>query len=75
MSFYFNGSNAFLIQVRISQACRQLIENRHSTNAICYDCGFNNVSNFYRHFKKITGMTPSAYKQLYLKNYPGRIAS
>jgi len=38
------------------------------TEVICFDCGFNNVSNFYRHFKKIAGMTPMDYKRKYLLN-------
>lgn len=66
---------SFLIQVRISQACRMLIDNRYTINVICYDCGFNNLSNFYRHFKKVTGMTPSEYKQKYLNSYARKIAS
>ncbi|HEU0226364.1 MAG TPA: helix-turn-helix domain-containing protein, partial [Arachidicoccus soli] len=32
----------------------------------CYECGFNNISNFYRHFKKIMGVTPYEYKRKYL---------
>lgn len=56
----------FLIEVRISNACRLLIENRQSTIMICYDCGFKNISNFYRHFKKITKTTPCEYKQQYI---------
>jgi len=27
------------------------------------------VSNFYRHFKKVTGMTPFEYKRKYLEGY------
>lgn len=53
----------FLIEIRISNACRELMENKMPTEVICYDCGFNNVSNFYRHFKKVTGMTPFEYKK------------
>lgn len=56
----------FLIEIRVSQACRFLIENKLPTEMICFNCGFNNVSNFYRHFKKVTGMTPLAYKRKYL---------
>lgn len=67
--------SSFLIQVRISQACRMLVDNRHTINVICYDCGFNNISNFYRHFKKVTGMTPSDYKQKYLDGYLRKVAS
>ncbi|WP_299568342.1 AraC family transcriptional regulator [uncultured Pedobacter sp.] len=56
----------FLIEIRVSHACRLLIEDKHPTNIICYQCGFNNVSNFYRHFKKVTGITPLEYKRKYL---------
>jgi AraC-like DNA-binding protein len=58
--------NDFLVEIRISHACRFLIEDRLATEVICFECGFNNVSNFYRHFKKITGMTPLEYKRKYL---------
>ncbi|UFH52676.1 AraC family transcriptional regulator [Spirosoma sp. KNUC1025] len=56
----------FLIEIRISHACRALIEDKTPTEVICFDCGFNNVSNFYRHFKKVTGLTPLEYKRQYL---------
>ncbi|WP_443947368.1 AraC family transcriptional regulator [Pedobacter sp. AW1-32] len=56
----------FLIEIRVSHACRFLIENKLPTEVICFDSGFNNVSNFYRHFKKVTGMTPLDYKRKYL---------
>ncbi len=58
--------NDFLIEIRISHACRFLIEDKMSTYTICFECGFNNVSNFYRHFRKITGLTPVDYKKKYL---------
>ncbi|MEZ0542179.1 AraC family transcriptional regulator [Fibrella arboris] len=57
----------FLIEIRISHACRALIDDKTPTEVICFDCGFNNVSNFYRHFKKVTGLTPLEYKRQYLK--------
>ncbi|GGW28158.1 AraC family transcriptional regulator [Arenibacter certesii] len=55
----------FLIEIRISNACRTLLEDKLPIEVICYECGFNNVSNFYKHFKKVTGMTPFAYKKKY----------
>ncbi|MCE7062598.1 AraC family transcriptional regulator [Dyadobacter sp. CY343] len=58
--------NDFLVEIRISQACRLLIEDKLATEVICFECGFNNVSNFYRHFKKVTDMTPLEYKRKYL---------
>jgi AraC-like DNA-binding protein len=53
----------FLIEIRVSHACRQLVEDKLPTEVICFECGFNNVSNFYRHFKRVTGKTPLAYKR------------
>lgn len=58
----------FLIEIRISHACRLLVEDKMPTEVICFECGFNNVSNFYRHFKKVTEMTPLDYKRRYLLN-------
>jgi len=57
-----------LLEIRISQACRLLIEDKLLTEVICFECGFNNVSNFYRHFKKITNLTPLGYKRKYLRS-------
>ncbi|ALJ01643.1 AraC family transcriptional regulator [Rufibacter tibetensis] len=58
--------NDFLTEIKISHACRALVEDKLSTEVICFDCGFNNVSNFYRHFKKVMNMTPLEYKRKYL---------
>ena len=56
----------FLTEIRISHACRMLIENEMTVETICMECGFNNASNFYRHFKKFIGYTPVEYKKKYL---------
>ncbi len=56
----------FLTEVRVSHACRALIENKRLTEVICYESGFNNLSNFYRNFKKLTDLTPYEYKMKYL---------
>lgn len=55
-----------LTEIRISHVCRALVENKLPTEVICFESGFNNISNFYRHFKKITGLTPFEYKSKYL---------
>jgi len=60
----------FLTEIRISHACRHLIEDKLPTEVLCFECGFNNVSNFYRHFKKVTNMTPLEYKRRYLQGNP-----
>ncbi len=57
----------FLLDIRISNARRMLIENKSVTvDAIGFECGFNNMSNFYRHFKSVTGFTPLEYKHKFL---------
>lgn len=45
---------------RISQAKKYLMEK--SVLAVCYDTGFNSVSNFYKIFKRYTGTSPKGYK-------------
>jgi len=64
---YFKGRtqktfSRFLIEVRISKACKVLFEGKNVAEA-CYSSGYNNISNFHRHFKQITGMTPNEYKK------------
>jgi AraC-like DNA-binding protein len=51
----------FLNEVRVSHACKMLIDMDLSIQDICYQSGFTNLSNFNRAFKKVTGKTPSKY--------------
>ena len=53
----------FLNEIRIGHACKLLKENKYNISEICYECGFNNISNFNRQFKTITGFTPTIYKK------------
>jgi AraC-like DNA-binding protein len=56
----------FLTEIRISNACHFLIEDKMSVDQIADKCGFYNISNFYRQFKKVTSVTPLTYKRKYL---------
>lgn len=51
----------FVNEVRIGHACKELIYNHYNINEVAYRCGFNNISNFNRQFKVVTGRTPSEY--------------
>lgn len=52
----------FVNELRINHACQLLEENQHSITQICFEAGFNNVSNFNRRFKEIKGITPQRYR-------------
>ncbi len=52
----------FVIDLRLGSAAKLLLETEENVSQICYDCGFNNVSNFNRLFKKHKGYTPHDYR-------------
>lgn len=54
----------FLNEVRINIACRLLKDGQQNISQICFEVGFQNLSNFNRQFKKVMGMTPSRYRGL-----------
>ncbi len=51
----------YLNQIRIGKVCGWLQEKKFTVTESCYQAGFNNISNFNRQFKAITGYTPSSY--------------
>lgn len=57
--------SSFVNEVRIGNACMMLIENKYTISQICFESGFNYLSNFNRQFKKIKGMTPSDFQHKY----------
>jgi AraC-like DNA-binding protein len=60
--------SSFVNEVRVGNACKMLIENKHNISHVCYLSGFNYLSNFNRQFKKIKGVTPSEFQREY-KNH------
>lgn len=53
----------YLNEVRVSNACKFLMETDMGISEIAYECGYKTVSNFNKLFKKITGVTPKEYKK------------
>lgn len=53
----------FLNDYRLGFACRWLTETNQSVSEIADRCGFYNISNFNRIFKKNKGCTPLEYRQ------------
>jgi len=54
----------YLNTVRIGHACKLIAENKHNIVEVAYECGFNNLANFNRQFKKLKDITPSDYRKL-----------
>ncbi|WP_333909537.1 AraC family transcriptional regulator [Tenacibaculum aiptasiae] len=53
---------AYLNSTRVSAATRLLLETDLSISEIAFKCGFNNIANFNRIFKKVKNCTPSEFK-------------
>ena len=58
----------YLIDIRITGASRLLIDTTKSITEICFECGFNNLSNFNRIFKRKKGSTPKEFRGHYRKS-------
>jgi AraC-like DNA-binding protein len=52
----------FLNEYRIAHACKLLSDNKDNISNIAFNCGFQNISNFNRAFKKVTGISPSEFR-------------
>jgi AraC-like DNA-binding protein len=52
----------YVNQLRIDLACQLLLSDELSITGICYQVGFNNLSNFNRQFLQIKGMSPSRWR-------------
>lgn len=54
--------SSYLEKLRIDQACCYIQGGQHSIKDISYMVGYNNDNTFRRAFKRIMGVTPSAFK-------------
>ena len=57
----------YIIDLRLGYASRMLVDSTHSIAEIGFSCGFNNLSNFNRIFKKRKGCSPSEFRENYHK--------
>lgn len=57
----------YIIEIRLGIAARMLIDTTKMVAEICYDCGFNTLSNFNRLFRKHKGCTPTAFRENFNK--------
>lgn len=59
-----NTFSEHIVSLRIWMATKLLIETDMPITEICFEAGFNNISNFNRTFLKKTGLKPSNYRHV-----------
>lgn len=57
----------YIVDIRLGNAARRLVDTTDNVSEICYGCGFNNLSNFNRLFKAKRGYTPREFRTLFKK--------
>ena len=57
----------YVIDIRLGHASQLLVNTTMSVAEVCYECGYNNVSNFNRLFKENKKVTPSEFRESYQK--------
>lgn len=58
------GAAEYINQVRINNACAVLADTDMTSAQTAFECGFRNLSNFNRQFRKIVGCTPNEYRRM-----------
>jgi AraC-like DNA-binding protein len=56
---------AFLLQTRVVAATRMLEDTAWSASEIAQRCGFGDASSFSQHFRRRTGVTPTAHRRAF----------
>lgn len=58
----------YLNEVRVGYSCKLLMEAKSNISEICFESGFNNISNFNRQFKKTMKYSPTEYIKMHSKS-------
>ncbi len=58
------GFTETLNDVRLGHACEMLRETDRTVAEICYECGFENLANFNRQFRRRHGLSPREWRRL-----------
>ncbi len=58
------GFNEFKLNVKVKKSKELLLNTGYNIDQISYDMGYQNVESFIRIFKKITGFTPTEFREI-----------
>lgn len=57
----------YIIEIRLGNASRMLVDTNMTVVDISFQCGYNNLSNFNRVFKRKKGCSPTEFREYYHK--------
>lgn len=57
----------YIVDVRLGAVVRKLIDTDDPVSGICFECGFNTLSNFNRLFRSRKGTSPTEFREKYAK--------
>jgi AraC-like DNA-binding protein len=55
----------FIKEIRVGHAAKLLMEGNYNVTETCYKSGYNNISNFNKHFKDVKGLSPRDFIKQY----------
>jgi transcriptional regulator GlxA family with amidase domain len=63
-----HGFVHYLNRMRVNRACDLLTGSDKPVTDVCFETGFNNLSNFNRQFRRFCGLPPSEYRRQAKRN-------
>jgi AraC-like DNA-binding protein len=55
--------SSFVNEMRVGYACKLLLSKDYSVTQICFESGFQNLTNFNKFFRHFTGQAPTEYRK------------
>jgi len=52
----------YLNELRVAKVCARLADHQESVTQAAFKCGYNNLANFNRRFREITGQSPTQFR-------------
>ena len=68
-SFVGKSPLKYIMEAKITKAKELLKHPDHNISFVAFEIGFNDLSSFVKHFKRIAGVTPSSYKKKIMQQH------